>query len=43
MLLSCALQNVVDARSLPEFDTAQDKFTKKDPLRTIKYEDTASD
>lgn len=38
-----SLQNVVDARSLLEFGTAQGKFTKKDPPRTIKYEDTASD
>lgn len=42
-LLSSSLQNVVDAISLLEFGIAQDKFTKKDPLRNIKYEDTASD
>lgn len=42
-LLSSSLQNVVDARSLPECGTTQDKFTKKAPLRTITYEDTAPD
>lgn len=43
MLSNSSLQNVMDARSPLEFGTAQDKFTKKDPLRAVNYEEVNSD